>query len=122
MQPRKPSEHIVGEPNNHKKVLKDIYKVLRGNVSFGQQGSNPHDTTIGLVEDNMDGVFAHVDNTGFANLQFIVDHTLNRVPIGYFVIRQDHAGSFYDSGTDWTETQIFLKCDANGVEATFFIF
>lgn len=122
MQVRKPQKHIIGEGNNHEKVLKDIYKALRGNISYGQQGANPQNPTLGLVTDNIDGAFGSTGDTGAIDTQFTITHNLNRIPIGFHVVRQNKAGSFYDSGTAWTTTQIFLKCNAANVAATFFIF
>src|SRR5262249_14994748 len=103
-------------------VLKDVYKALRGNISYGGQGSNPSNPTLGLVTDNIDGNWGTVSDSGVADTEFVVTHNLNRVPIGFHVVRQSAAGSFYDSGTAWTSTQIFLKCSAANVAATFFIF
>jgi len=122
MQVRKPSEHVPGEANNYKKMMKDVYKALRGNISYGHQGFNKNNITLGLVTDNIDGNFDAVSDTGVADTQFIVTHNLNRVPIGFHVVRQSLAGSFYDSGTAWTDTQIFLKCSTANVAATFFVF
>jgi hypothetical protein len=122
MQVRKPSKHVVGEGNNHEKVLKDVYKALRGNISYGQQGFDSANPTLGLVTDNIDGAFGTTSDSGAADTQFTVTHNLNRLPIGFHVVRQNKAGSFYDSGTTWTTTQIFLKCNVANVAATFFIF
>ncbi|HEY4798772.1 MAG TPA: hypothetical protein VII99_06810 [Bacteroidia bacterium] len=124
MQIRKFSKHIVGEGDNSEKVLKDVYKALRGNISFGKQGANVANPTLGLVTDNIDGAFATINDSGPANSQFALTHNLNRIPIGYICIRQDESGSFYDDNTTavWTTTQIFLKSDAAHEAATFFIF
>lgn len=122
MQVRKPSKHIIGEGNNHEKMLKDVYKALRGNISYGRQGFNQQDVTLGLVTDNIDGAFGTIADSGVADTQFSVVHNLNRVPIGFHVVRQNKAGSFYDSGTAWSTTHIYLKCNVANVAATFFIF
>jgi hypothetical protein len=121
MQVRKPSTHLTDD-NNHVEVLKDVYKALRGNISYGHTGYNKHNPSLGLVMDNIDGTFASVSDTGVADTEFTVTHNLNRVPIGFHVVRQNKAGSFYDSGTKWTTTQIFLKCNVANVAATFFVF
>ena len=121
MQIRKPSTHLISD-NNHVEVLKDIYKALRGNMSYGHTGYNKSNPILGLVPDNIDGNFGTVSDTGTANTEFSVTHNLNRVPIGFHVIRQNLAASFYDSGTAWTTTQIFLKCNVANVAATFFMF
>lgn len=121
MQVRKPSTHLIND-TNHVEVLKDVYKALRGNISYGHAGYNKHNPTLGLVPDNVDGNFCSITNTGLADTEFAVTHNLNRVPIGFHVVRQNKAGSFYDSGTAWTKTQIFLKCNVANVAATFFVF
>lgn len=122
MQVRKPSKHAIGDENNHEKVLKDVYKALRGNISYGQQGFNAQNISIGLVTDNIDGNFGNTSDSGAMDTEFAVTHNLNRIPIGFHVVRQNKAGSFYDSGTAWTTTQIFLKCNVANATATFFIF
>lgn len=124
MRPRKPSTHAEGD-HNHVEVLKDVYKVLRGNVSYGRKGwkpGDPNNTATGLVTDNIDGAWASVNLTLAADTQFTVTHNLLRVPIGFHVVRQGSAGTFYDSGATWTTTQIFLKFNAINPKATFFIF
>ena len=123
MQIRKFSKHNVGEGDNSEKVLKDVYKALRGNISYGKQGFNQQNPTLGLVTDNIDGNFASTNNTGLADTTFSLTHNLNRVPIGFNVITQNKAASFYNDGSvAWTTTQIFLKCGTANVTATFFVF
>jgi hypothetical protein len=121
MQIRKYQSSPVDEGDNLPAVLKDAYKALRGNISFGKQGFNKQSVNLNLVTDNIDGNFDVISDTGLADTQFTVTHNLNRQPIGYFVIRQSKAGSFYDSGTAWTTTQIFLKCSGANVAATIFV-
>jgi hypothetical protein len=115
MKVRKYSKHVGGE-DNLTVVLHDMYKALRGRISYGGLTQN------GLQTDNIDGAYGTTSNSGAANTEFVVTHNLNRVPVGFHVIRQNGAGSFYDSGTTWTATQIFLKCSAANLSATFFIF
>lgn len=122
MQIRKLAKDPINGGDNSEKVLRDTYKALRGNISYGKQGFNKQNSTLGLVTDNIDGNFDAVADTGIADTEFVVTHNLNRVPIGFHVIRQSKAGSFYDSGTAWTTTQIFLKCGTANVAAIFFVF
>ena len=49
-------------------------------------------------------------------------HTLGKVPTGFFVISQDKAGSLYDSGTAFTATNIFTKCDVASVTFKIIVF
>lgn len=86
--------------------------VLRGNISYG-------DPVTGA--DNIDGAWATGTTPGVANTEFAVTHNLNRIPNGFDVKRMDKAARFYDSGTAWTKTQIFLKCDVVTVKYTLFI-
>jgi hypothetical protein len=119
MQIRKISTHLIDKGENTRQVLKDVYKVLRGNISYGGM------TQSGLQPDNIDGVYGTIADSGTVDTLFTVNHTLNRIPIGFHVINQNKAGSFYGtptSFTTWSSTQIFLKCNAANVAATFFIF
>jgi hypothetical protein len=119
MQIRKFSPHLQGV-TNVPSILKDIYKAFRGNISYGSMGQSGS-----LVSDNISGGFGTIPDSGLVDTEFAVTHNLNRIPIGFHVINQNKAGSFYGtptSGTPWTTTQIFLKCNAANVEATFFIF
>lgn len=61
-------------------------------------------------EDNFNCQIVDVADTGAANTLFAVAHTLKRVPIGFLVANVNKAGIIYDSGTAWTETNIYLKC------------
>lgn len=124
MQIRNPANHAEGE-NNHVEVLRDVHKALRKNISYGRLGWNsqdPNNAATGMVVDNIDGAWGKIADTGIADTQFTVTHNLLRVPVGFHVVRQSKAGSFYDSGVTWTNTQIFLKCNVANVAATFFIF
>lgn len=116
MRIRKPNQHIVGQGNNHEAVLLDTYKALRGNISFGRLGQN------GLTPDNLDGAFGVVANTGLAGTDFTVMHNLNRIPIGYKVMRQNGFGIYKDGVTAWTKTQIFLQCNLPNLSVTFWVF
>lgn len=124
MRIRKPSlqrddaepKHVLAD---HVKVLKDVYKALRGNISYGRQSNT---LSTGLATDNIDGAFGVTSDTGLADTQFVITHNLNRIPIGFHTIKTNKACSMYASGTGWTDTQIFLKCNVANVSATFFIF
>lgn len=124
MQVRKPSSHF-DKDNNHVEMMKDTYRALRGNISYGGPGfkpGDPNNTATGLVIDNIDGAWGKIADTGPADTEFVINHNLLSVPVGFHVVRQNKAGSFYDSGTAWTKTQIFLKCNVANVAATFFVF
>jgi hypothetical protein len=55
---------------------------------------------------------ATVADTGTADTQFSVVHHLGRVPAGFLVTNASKAACVYKSGTAWTVTTIYLKCNA----------
>lgn len=63
-----------------------------------------------------------VADSGNANTEFSVTHHLGRMPVGFIVTKSDAACSVYDSGTTWTTTTIYLKCDAANTALTISVF
>jgi len=63
-----------------------------------------------------------VSDTGNANTEFSVTHHLGRVPNGFIITKSDKACSVYDSGTAWTSTTIYLKCDAANTALSLSVF
>jgi len=63
-----------------------------------------------------------VADSGTANVEFSFTHHLGRTPAGFIVTKSDAACSVYDSGTTWTTTTIYLKCDAANVALTITVF
>ena len=63
-----------------------------------------------------------VADSGNANTEFSVTHYLRRTPAGFIVTKSDKACSVYDSGTTWTTTTIYLKCDAANAALTITVF
>ena len=62
--------------------------------------------------------FSNIDNprieftsSATPNAENTVAHNLGRIPLGYFVVCQDKAGSLYKGATAWTKDNIYLKCD-----------
>ena len=61
---------------------------------------------------NIDCVVVDVADTGEPGIEFTVTHNLGRVPIVYFY-NISNAGFVHDSNrTEWTATQMTLKCSA----------
>ena len=73
----------------------ELSNILNGGVNF---------------PDNFDAEILSVADSGTANTEFTVSHTLKRVPIGFIVLNINKAGVVYDSGTAWTTSAIYLKC------------
>ena len=63
-----------------------------------------------------------VADSGSADAEFSITHHLDRTPIGFIATKSDAACSVYDSGTTWTTTTIYLKCDAANVALTITVF
>ena len=72
--------------------------------------------------DNFNAEIIDVADTGPANSEFSVSHTLKRVPVGYIVINKDRAGDVYDSGTTWTSTTLYLKDDTANASIKLLVF
>jgi hypothetical protein len=72
--------------------------------------------------DNFDMVTLSVADSGNADTEFTVAHTLKRVPVGYIVIKINKAAAVYDSGTAWTATDIYLKANAANCALTILVF
>ena len=111
---RKPIDEQLNELN---RLLDKIILVLTGRVSFA-------DGAISDGEDgeNIDGQFQIISDTGSADTEFTVAHSLGRVPVGFVTILNDKGGTVYDSGTTWTASNIYLKCNTANCNISIFIF
>ena len=93
-----------------------LFHVLQGRVSFGTG-------VDGVSGQNVDGEFQQFTTSGTPDAENTVGHTIGSVPLGYLVLWQDKAGSLYQgpaTGTAWTSTNIYVKCDIATV--TFLVF
>lgn len=61
------------------------------------------------VDENLNAAIITIADSGSANSENTIAHTLKRVPQGFLVINTNKAVSAYDSGTAWTATNIFVK-------------
>jgi hypothetical protein len=73
-------------------------------------------------EDNFNGAIVSISDSGNADSENTVAHGLKRVPSGFKVININKAGVVYDSGTAWTSTNIFVKCNVANCVIKLFIF
>ncbi len=110
MKVRMPSRQF----NNIVQVQEDTHKLVSGNITFGNmiqgdEGQNIKGAPVGVV------------TPGVANTEFVVTHNLNEIPTGYLILNKNKSADFYDSGTAWTVTQIFLKCTVATVSAQIFV-
>ena len=96
-----------------RRVWEQMARVVNGHVSFGD----------GTNSDNVDGVWAVVTTPGAANTDFTITHNLQRVAVGYLVMKKDATCDVYTSPTvnaDPTHT-IILRATATGVNLELFI-
>jgi len=94
--------------------LVNLFTAFKARIRFG-------DGTDGELGENISGEFQVVSDTGAADTEFSVSHTLGAIPIGFLVTNIDKGGVVYDSGTAWTSTTIYLKCSAANAEVTLFL-
>ncbi len=109
-------QKLIKDENNHHRVLEDIHKMTRGNITFGNM-------TQGDVGQNIKGAPVEV-TTGAANTEFTVTHNLNEIPTGFLILNKNKAGDFYGTpslGTPWNTKQIYLKCSVATVTAQIFV-
>ena len=72
--------------------------------------------------DNFNAEIKTIADSGVANSENTVAHTLKRVPAGYLVFKINKAGVVYDSGTTWTDTNIYIKCSVANCAITLLLF
>lgn len=102
---------------NALKIEQDINRIiecLKGRVRFGTG-------TDGDRGENIAGEFQVIADTGSANTQFSVTHTLGAVPVGYIILKNSKSGVIYDGTDAWTSTTIYLKCSAANAAITIFL-
>lgn len=63
-----------------------------------------------------------VADTGNANAEFSIAIHLGRIPAGFILTKSDKACVIYDSGTTWTPTIIYLKCNVANAAITLTVF
>jgi len=90
-----------------------LFEAFKGRIRFGT-------ATDGYRGENIAGAFQVVTTAG-ADTEVTIAHELGATPIGFLVLRQDKAGSFYDSGTAYDDTNIYVKCSTAAVTATLFV-
>lgn len=63
-----------------------------------------------------------VADSGSADTEFSITHHLGRVPAGFILTKSDKAAVLYDSGSAWTTTTIYLKCNVANAALTVSVF
>lgn len=94
--------------------MTQLFECLKGRIRFGT-------ATDGYRGENLSGGFKTLTSSAVADSEETIAHGLGATPVGFLVLRQDKAGSFYDSGTAYDATNIYIKCSTATVTATLFI-
>lgn len=100
----------------------NVSKAVNGGIDFGastQTAQGPGTAYSG----NINGQWANVTAPGGANTEFAIPHNLNRIPSFYF-FNSDVACNLYqlpNTGTAWTQTNIYVKCSAASAKLRVFI-
>lgn len=94
--------------------LQKLFTAMQGRIRFGTGAD-------GARGENIEGEFQVVSDTGSANTEFAVTHTIGAVPIGYIVIKNSKAGTVYDGTTSWTSTTLYLRHEAANAAITVFL-
>jgi len=123
-----PSEQIaVRDERSFLQRVFNLFKEVNGFLDIGQSDQT---ATIGsnLYTGNLNGQWANVTSPA-ANTEFAVSHSLTdshgnpKVPSFYFYIGNKSANVYQlpNTGTPWTTTQVFLKCDVATVALRIFV-
>jgi peptidoglycan hydrolase-like protein with peptidoglycan-binding domain len=113
---------------NEKKSLDEQVRILQrqlDKLTFALQGRISLGTGVdGSPGQNVQGEFQQFTTSATPDAENTITHTLGSVPIGFIVLWQDKAGSLYQSptsGTDWTSTSVYLKCEVASLTALIFL-
>jgi hypothetical protein len=72
--------------------------------------------------ENFNAQIKEYTTNGSADTEDTVSHTLGRAPTGFLILNRDKAGIVYDSGTAWTASNLYLKCNVASVAVKIMIF
>jgi len=94
--------------------LGQLSTAINGNLSFGNTSKTG----------NIKGKLFSTTTPSSANTEFSITHNLGAVPTGYIVFYVSSAAIVYEgptTGTAWTSSTIYLKCNAGSVNILLFI-
>ncbi len=98
------------------RAIQRILAVLGGRLHLGDPGVD------GAHTGHLDAQWRNVIAPPVANTAFAVPHDLQRVPVGYLVLRADRAVRVYDDPTNAHTSQVlWLAADAADAEITLLI-
>lgn len=96
-------------------MLKNVYQnlvgVVNGQIGFGD----------GTNLDNINGSWINVVTPVAPNTDFTVNHNLQRIPSGYWIMQKDRAVDVYTGGVPSTSTQLTLRATVASAVIRLFI-
>lgn len=96
-------------------MLRSIYQnltsLINGHIGFGD----------GSLSDNVDGTWINAVTPIAPNTDFTVNHNLNRLPVGYWIMQKDKAVDVYTGTVPATKTQLTLKASVASAAIRLFI-
>jgi hypothetical protein len=123
-QTNRTSQFVGLESNNFLGLARtyNIAKIVNGGIDFGsstQLAQGPGSAYTG----NMNGQWVNVTAPSSANTEFAIPHNLNRIPSFYFY-NSNVAAIVYElpnTGTAWTTSNIYVKCNTASAILRMFI-
>lgn len=94
--------------------IKQVFNALRSRLRFGGATDN-------AKGENISGEFQVFTSSATPDAENTIAHNLGSVPTGYLIFSQDKAASLYTSGTTWTSSNAYLKCNVASVTYTIFL-
>jgi len=94
-----------------KNVYQNLVGVINGQIGFGD----------GTNLDNINGSWINVVAPVAPNTDFTVNHNLQRLPVGYWVMQKDRAVDVYTGSVAATSTQITLRATVASAVLRLFI-
>lgn len=88
-------------------VFDMLTKILNKNVHF---------------QDNIYGIFLSVQDSGVADSEIELSHSLGKVPQHFIVVNINKGAIVYKGSTAWTNEKIYLKCNVANTSYTVFVF
>lgn len=92
-------------------VYQNLIQAINGNLGFGD----------GTNLDNINGSWINAVTPVASNTDFTVNHNLQRIPSGYWVMQKDRAVDIYTGSVTATSTQITLRATVASAAIRLFI-
>jgi hypothetical protein len=111
------SEDITSQIRRLNDDLTKVYEAFKGRIDFGTGVDGENGVNIA-------GQFQEFTTSATPDAENTIAHTVGSIPIGVIIMHQDKAGSLYQgptTGTNWTATNVYLKCDVASVTFNVFL-